>query len=144
MVDVREMGMAVEKWCMGVAVGVRFRAIPWAVMFMVMMGVVDMAMHVGLRLMEVGVGMRFGQVEIDAQGHEACRRPEEGRQGFVPEPQRHPRAEEGGAGKVGTGTGAAQMSQCHHEEDEAESVAKRPHGSGGGNDGWMRESDPER
>ena len=115
MMDVWEMGMAVQKWCMSVAMGVRLRAIPREVMFMLMVGIVRMPMGVSLWPMRVEMRMGLRQMEVDAQGHEACCRPEEGGQRFVQKQKRDPCAEEGGGRKVGTGAGAAQMPQSHHE-----------------------------
>lgn len=81
--DVGKMLMFVYQRLVLMMVGMRFLAVPWKVMAVLMMRVMDMCMRVRHTDMYMKVGMFFGQVQPDACSHQDGSDPEYRRRDFA-------------------------------------------------------------
>lgn len=75
--DIGKVRVAVPDRCMVVQVGVGFSAIPFEVVFMLVMLVMGMSMAVHQRFMLILVCVVFGQVYPDTQRHQRGSDPEQ-------------------------------------------------------------------
>ena len=80
--DIREMRMTVLERRMLMGMSVRFRAIHWKIVRVLMMVVVVVVMGVIQRLMRMVVAMAFREVQPYAQRHQPRRNPESRRGRF--------------------------------------------------------------
>ena len=103
MMDIRVMRVFVRDARVPMKMAVRLLAAPLKIMFMLVVCIVNVAMRMFQRFMRMFMGVVFGQVQPDAQAHQAGCEPEGSRCGFVQQQYGNRRADEGRSGEIGAG-----------------------------------------
>lgn len=74
--DVREVRVAVQQWRVHMRVAVRFFAVPWKVVAVLVVLVVAMTMLVCEGLVRMFMRVPFADMQPDTQGHQCTGQPE--------------------------------------------------------------------
>ena len=131
-VQVGVVRVAMDQGC--VAVRMRMGLAGWVagavrvpVVRVVLMGVVVLQGR-----MRMVVLVPLGQMQPEAEAHEAAGHEQASGQGLAQQEDGERRADERGQGEVGAGAGGAEVAQGQHEQSEAEAVAGETDHAGGG------------
>src|SRR6516165_6035362 len=129
--EVRVMRMLVPNPQVPVPVAVRLSAWIGVSMVVLVMDIVDAAMLVLERLVQVLVVMRLGEVQIDANPHEQCRANQIKCRRLAEQRQRKGCADKWSRREVGASARRSQMAEAKHKQYQTDAVPEKP-GRGGG------------
>ena len=107
-----------------VDVRVRLDAVPVGWVRMLVVLVMHMSVTVCERRVDMLVGMMFGQVQPDADGHAGGRDPENHPSALSKQRDGEDAADEGSRGKVGARARRSQVTERIHEQNQADAIAK--------------------
>lgn len=119
---VGEVRMLVRQHSVPMWVHMRLVSFPWEVVLVLMVRAVLVAMCVLECLMRVLMFVPFPNVQPNAQTHKRRGNPEERGWRLGPKHQRNNHAEQRSHRKVGTRSGGAKRTQCHHKERQTQAI----------------------
>ncbi len=143
-VQVRVVGVAVDQPLVPMAVAVRLtRRVARRMRVTMVRVVVRVTVLVLQRLVGVVVLVPLGEVEPEADSHQAAGGHEAGGQGLGEAQNGQDRADEGGERKIGAGARGAEMAERCHVEGEAEPIAEEADDAGRGDRARARQAGAE-
>src|SRR6516165_9095421 len=136
--EVRVMRMLVPNPQVPVPVAVRLSAWIGVSMVVLVMDIVDVAMLVLERLVQVLVVMRLGEVQIDANPHEQCRADQSKSWHLAEQRERKGCADERSRREVGASARRSQVAEAEHKQRQTDAIAEKHEHRGGGERGKAR------
>lgn len=122
---------------------VGFSTIPFEVVSVLMMRIMDVLVRVGQRIVDVWVLVRFCKVQPEPPNHQCACGPEDHARDFRKHDQRNRGADERRRRKISTGSRRPKVAQGEHKQDKAQAIAAEANRRGNENGARFRNGKSE-